>query len=157
MRSWGFSVLAVWLNAKKKAAWSTEWPRHSASLTIPNLTDSPHICYIGWIVHLAHKCVIWFLYKIRFDAKECCGAILSIYGFDVNAAVIYEKVDMTTFFLFATLSGFLVVFATMIYAMHKIKKENPIDALKKRKYIKTRVSHTRHPSFLSLLWYEFFS
>ena len=37
---------------------------------------------------------------------------------------------MTTFFLFATLSGFLVVFATMIYAMHKIKKENPIDALK---------------------------
>ena len=29
-----------------------------------------------------------------------------------------------------TLSVFLVVFATMIYAMHKIKKENPIDALK---------------------------
>ena len=30
----------------------------------------------------------------------------------------------------AVLSVFLVVFATMMYAMSKIKKENPIDALK---------------------------
>ena len=30
----------------------------------------------------------------------------------------------------ATLSVFIVVFATMLYAMHKIKKENPIEALK---------------------------
>jgi putative ABC transport system permease protein len=32
--------------------------------------------------------------------------------------------------LIAVLSVFAVVFATMLYAAHKIKKDNPIDALK---------------------------
>lgn len=75
---------------------------------------------------------------------ECLlyGSRSLIFGLPVSAVVtfwIYRSVAKgyeTSFHLpwtamgIATLSVFLVVFATMMYAMGKIKKDNPIDALK---------------------------
>ena len=75
---------------------------------------------------------------------ECLlyGMKALLYGLPVSCAITYliysivSKGIMTAFYLpwgaiaIATCSVFLVVFVTMLYAMGKIKKENPIDALK---------------------------
>ncbi len=75
---------------------------------------------------------------------ECLlyGAKALLYGLPVSAAIsflIYSAVSegySTGFRLpwvsigIAVLSVFAVVFATMLYAMHKVRKENPIDALR---------------------------
>lgn len=53
----------------------------------------------------------WVGYFVSFDAKECCGADLTIYGFEVNAPVINGDVDMTTFFLFGI--GAVIILALM--------------------------------------------
>ena len=45
----------------------------------------------------------WVNYFVGFDAKECCGANLEVYGFEVNAPVINGNVDMTSFFRCITL------------------------------------------------------
>lgn len=50
-------------------------------------------------------------YFVGFDAKECCGAELEVYGFEVHAAVTNGAVDMTTFLLFGI--GATVIFALM--------------------------------------------
>ncbi len=42
----------------------------------------------------------WLRYFVGIDAKECCGAELSVYGFDVNAAVTNGNVDTKTFLFF---------------------------------------------------------
>ena len=42
----------------------------------------------------------WVNYFVGFDAKECCGANLEVYGFEVNAPVINGNVDMTSFLIF---------------------------------------------------------
>lgn len=34
-------------------------------------------------------------YFAGFDAKECCGAELDVYGFEINAPVTNGQVDMT--------------------------------------------------------------
>ena len=75
---------------------------------------------------------------------ECIlyGSKALIFGLPVSALVtylIYKAVRSsyeTTYHLpltaigIATLSIFAVVFSTMLYSMNKIKKDNPIDALK---------------------------
>lgn len=75
---------------------------------------------------------------------ECLlyGSRALLYGLPVSCGVtflIYRSIMFgyeTTFHLpwtaiaIATLSVFIVVFVTMMYAMNKIKKDNPIDALK---------------------------
>ncbi|MBP3654436.1 MAG: hypothetical protein J6J04_03275 [Oscillospiraceae bacterium] len=53
----------------------------------------------------------WVGYFVGIDAKECCGAELAVYGFEVNAAVTDGNVDMTTFFLFGI--GAVVILALM--------------------------------------------
>ena len=75
---------------------------------------------------------------------ECImyGTKALIYGLPVSAGVTFliyrainEGID-TDFFIpwravvIAVLSVFIVVFSTMMYSMSKIKKDNPIDALK---------------------------
>ena len=42
----------------------------------------------------------WIGYFIGFDACESCGAKLSVYGFEIQAAVTNGQVDMTALFLF---------------------------------------------------------
>ena len=69
------------------------------------------------------------LQKLLLGLPVSCGITYLIYRAITTA---YE----TSFHLpwaaigIAVLSVFLVVFATMMYAMRKVKKDNPIDALK---------------------------
>ena len=48
---------------------------------------------------------------VSFDAKECCGANLTVYGFEVNAPVVNGETDMTSFFIFGI--GATVILAVM--------------------------------------------
>ena len=53
----------------------------------------------------------WVGYFVGFDAKDCCGANLEVYGFEVNAPVIDGNVDMTSFLLFGI--GAIIILAVM--------------------------------------------
>lgn len=53
----------------------------------------------------------WVGYFVGIDAKECCGAELAVYGFEVNAAVTNGNVDMNMFFLFGI--GAVIILALM--------------------------------------------
>lgn len=61
------------------------------------------------------------------------ASVLLSYG--IYSVTVYEK-NVLSFYIpwysiaFAVCSVFIVVFATMLYSMHKIKGENPIDALR---------------------------
>ena len=57
----------------------------------------------------------WVKYFVGLDAKECCGANLSIYGFEINAAVKDGKVDMTAFLLFGVGAILILAFMAMIF------------------------------------------
>lgn len=65
----------------------------------------------------------WVKYFVGLDAKECCGANLSVYGFEVNAPVTEGKVDMGTFMLFG-IGGVLLlaVMALVFRNLHLIFK-----------------------------------
>lgn len=65
----------------------------------------------------------WIGYFVGFDAKECCGADLSVYGFEINAAVVNGSVDMTTFMLFGIGAVILLALMAMIFRnLHLIFK-----------------------------------
>ncbi len=53
----------------------------------------------------------WVRYLVGFEAKDCCGADLEVYGFKVNAPVADGKVDMTSFLLFGI--GAVIILAVM--------------------------------------------
>lgn len=57
----------------------------------------------------------WVGYFVGFDAKECCGANLTIYGFEVNAPVTNGNVDMTTFFLFGIGACLILALMAMVF------------------------------------------
>ena len=57
----------------------------------------------------------WVGYFVGLDAKECCGANLSIYGFEINAAVVDGKVDMTAFLMFGIGAILILVLMAMIF------------------------------------------
>lgn len=57
----------------------------------------------------------WMGYFIEFDAKECCGANLSVYGFEVNAAVTDGKVDAVAFLLFGCGAVLILALMAMIF------------------------------------------
>ena len=42
----------------------------------------------------------WVGYFVGLDAKECCGADLAVYGFELNAPVTNGNIDMAYFLLF---------------------------------------------------------
>ncbi|MBR1968812.1 MAG: DUF2975 domain-containing protein [Clostridia bacterium] len=50
-------------------------------------------------------------YFVSFDAKECCGANLTVYGFEVNAPVVKGSVETTSFFIFGI--GAVIILAVM--------------------------------------------
>lgn len=50
-------------------------------------------------------------YFVGLDAKECCGAELEVYSFEVQAAVTNGNVDMKTFLLFGI--GAVIILALM--------------------------------------------
>lgn len=57
----------------------------------------------------------WVGYFVDFDAKECCGANLTVYGFEVNAPVTNGNVDMTTFFLFGIGATIILTLMAMVF------------------------------------------
>ena len=67
----------------------------------------------------------WVKYFVGFDAKECCGANLEVYGFEVNAPVVNGSADMTSFMLFG-IGGIiiLVVMAMVFRNLHLIFKKS---------------------------------
>lgn len=59
-------------------------------------------------------------YFVSFDAKDCCGAELSIYGFEVVATVSDGKVDMTAFCLFSVGATLILALMAMIFRNLKL-------------------------------------
>jgi len=57
----------------------------------------------------------WVKYFVDFDAKECCGADLSVYGFEIQAAVTDGQIDMTTFLLFGIGATLILALMAMIF------------------------------------------
>ncbi|MBQ4098618.1 MAG: hypothetical protein IJC87_00645 [Clostridia bacterium] len=75
----------------------------------------------------------WVGYFVGFDAKECCGANLSIYGFEINAAVTDGKVDMTAFLLFGIgailiLAPMAMIFRNLNLIINKSEGSTPFQA-----------------------------
>ena len=67
----------------------------------------------------------WVKYFVDFDAKECCGANLEVYGFEVNAPVVNGNTDMTSFMLFG-IGGIIIlaVMAMVFRNLHLIFKKS---------------------------------
>lgn len=64
-------------------------------------------------------------YFVGFDAKECCGTNLEVYGFEVNAPVVDGKIDTATFVIFGI--GVIIILAAvaMIFRnLHQIFKKS---------------------------------
>lgn len=57
----------------------------------------------------------WVKYFVGIDAKECCGANLSIYGFEINAAITDGKVDTVAFILFGVGAVIILALMAMIF------------------------------------------
>lgn len=53
----------------------------------------------------------WVKFFVGFDAKDCCGANLEVYGFEVQLPVVNGNVDMNAFFIFAI--GAVVILSVM--------------------------------------------
>lgn len=54
-------------------------------------------------------------YFVGFDAKECCGAELNVYGFEINAPVTNGQVDMIAFLMFGISAVFILSLMAMIF------------------------------------------
>ena len=57
----------------------------------------------------------WVKYFVGFDAKECCGANLDVYGFEVNLPVANGNVDMTAFLIFGIGAVIILVVMAMVF------------------------------------------
>lgn len=65
----------------------------------------------------------WVKYFVGLDAKECCGANLEVYGFEVNAPVANGSVDMTSFLIFGIGAVIILVVMAMVFRnLHLIFK-----------------------------------
>ena len=54
-------------------------------------------------------------YFVSFDAKECCGADLTVYGFEINAPVVNGAVDLSSFVVFGIGVVIILVVMAMIF------------------------------------------
>ena len=67
----------------------------------------------------------WVKYFVGFDAKECCGANLEVYGFEVNAPVVNGNTDMTSFMLFGIGAVIILTVMAMVFRnLHLIFKKS---------------------------------
>lgn len=57
----------------------------------------------------------WVGYFVGIEARECCGAELAVYGFEVHAPVTAGNVDMTTFFLFGIGATVILALMAMVF------------------------------------------
>ena len=64
-------------------------------------------------------------YFVGFDAKECCGANLEVYGFEINAPVVDGKIDTATFVIFGIGSVIILALMAMVFRnLNKIFKKS---------------------------------
>lgn len=64
-------------------------------------------------------------YFVDFDTKECCGANLEVYGFEVNAPVVDGKIDTATFVIFGIGSVIILALMAMVFRnLNKIFKKS---------------------------------
>ena len=67
----------------------------------------------------------WVKYFVSFDAKECCGANLEVYGFEVNAPVVNGSVDLSSFMLFGIAGTLILIIMAMVFRnLHLIFKKS---------------------------------
>ena len=67
----------------------------------------------------------WVKYFVGFDAKECCGVNLEVYGFEVNAPLVNGNVDMTSFMLFGIGGVIILAVMAMVFRnLHLIFKKS---------------------------------
>ena len=67
----------------------------------------------------------WVNYFVGFDAKECCGANLEVYGFEVNAPVINGNINMTSFLIFGIGAVIILVVMAMVFRnLHLVFKKS---------------------------------
>ena len=67
----------------------------------------------------------WVKYFVGFDAEECCGANLEVYGFEVNAPVVNGNTDMTSFMLFGIGAVIILAVMAMVFRnLHLIFKKS---------------------------------
>ena len=75
----------------------------------------------------------WVKYFVGIDAKECCGAELNVYGFEIVAPVKNGSVDMKALFLFGIgatiiLSLMAMVFRNLYLIIKKSEGATPFQA-----------------------------
>lgn len=95
---------------------------------ITKIVEVFHWVGVG-IMAVATVCALaapqWVGLFVGLDAKECCGANIEVYGFEVNAPVVNGNVDMTTFFLFGIGAVIILVLIAMVFRnMHLIFKKS---------------------------------
>ena len=62
---------------------------------------------------------------VGLDAKDCCGANLEVYGFEVNAPVVNGNTDMTSFFIFGIGATLILIVMAMVFRnLHLIFKKS---------------------------------
>ena len=67
----------------------------------------------------------WVKYFVGFDAKDCCGADLEVYGLEVNAPVADGNTDMLTFMLFGIGAVIILAVMAMVFRnLHLIFKKS---------------------------------
>lgn len=67
----------------------------------------------------------WVGNFVSFDAKECCGAELEVYGFEVSAPLVNGSVDMTTFLLFGIGATLILAVMAMVFRnLHLVFKRS---------------------------------
>lgn len=57
----------------------------------------------------------WVKYFVGFDAKECCGVNLAIYGFEINAPVVNGVVDKASFVIFGIGAIIILLVMAMVF------------------------------------------
>ncbi len=57
----------------------------------------------------------WVKYFVGMDAKECCGAELNVYGFEIVAQVKNGNVDMKSLFLFGIGAVIILPLMAMVF------------------------------------------
>ena len=67
----------------------------------------------------------WMGYFVGIDGKECCGADLKVYGFEVNAPIVEGAVNMTSFFFFGIGATLILAVMAMVFRnLHLIFKKS---------------------------------
>jgi hypothetical protein len=67
----------------------------------------------------------WLKYFVGYDSKDCCGATVNVYGFEVTAPVADGAMDMKAFLLFGIGATIILALMAMVFRnLHLIFKKS---------------------------------